>query len=156
MSAITSVPPVFSTNSSDLDTSNFNAAYDVWFTQSGSPLPPTSYSPGQGGAYLMVWLFKPANRQPRGSIAAAARTVDGVPGTWNVWFDPTGAAPCVSYVSSTPLDSLSFDLNRFIRDSVTNQYGITDSMYLSIVFAGFEIWNGGDGLQANQFCAKVN
>jgi hypothetical protein len=29
-------------------------------------------------------------------------------------------------------------------------------MYLSIVFAGFEIWSGGDGLQDKQFCAAVN
>jgi hypothetical protein len=28
-------------------------------------------------------------------------------------------------------------------------------MYLSIVFAGFEIWGGGDGLQAKAFCANV-
>jgi hypothetical protein len=59
-------------------------------------------------------------------------------------------------VSTIPLDSLSFDLNRFIQDSVANGYGITSSMYLSIVFAGFEIWGGGDGLQVKQFCAKVN
>ncbi len=28
-------------------------------------------------------------------------------------------------------------------------------MYLSIIFAGFEVWGGGDGLQVKQFCANV-
>jgi hypothetical protein len=28
-------------------------------------------------------------------------------------------------------------------------------MYLNIVFAGFEIWGGNDGLQVKQFCASV-
>jgi hypothetical protein len=155
VSAITSVPTIFSTNSSDFDTSNFNAAYDVWLTASGDPLPDTTYTPGPGGAYLMVWLFKPASRQPSGSIIAPTHTVDGVSGTWNVWAN-TANPRYIAYVSTTPLDTLSFDLNRFIRDSVTNGYGITDSMYLGIVFAGFEIWGGGDGLQVKQFCAKVN
>jgi hypothetical protein len=81
--------------------------------------------------------------------------VNGVPGAWDVWIDNTDPL-CISYVSTTRLDSLEFDLNKFIQDSVTNKYGITSSMYLSIVFAGFEIWGGGNDLQTKQFCAKVN
>jgi len=50
----------------------------------------------------------------------------------------------------------AYDLNDFIQDSVTNQYGITTSMYLSIIFAGFEVWGGGDGIECKQFCATVN
>jgi hypothetical protein len=38
---------------------------------------------------------------------------------------------------------------------VTKGYGITNSMYLSVIFAGFEIWGGGDGLQLQAFCANV-
>jgi hypothetical protein len=29
-------------------------------------------------------------------------------------------------------------------------------MYLSIIFGGFEVWSGGDGLELKQFCAVVN
>jgi hypothetical protein len=29
-------------------------------------------------------------------------------------------------------------------------------MYLSLIFAGFEVWSGGDGLECKQFCAAVN
>jgi cellulose 1,4-beta-cellobiosidase len=164
VSALTSVPTVFQTNASSLDTSNMNATYDVWFTATGTALSSRASSPGAGGAYLMVWMYKPADRQPRGGSGTAtgaspnhpAQTVSGVPGTWDVWVDSSTDPPCISYVSSTPLDGLAFDLNTFIQDAVTQKYGITTSMYLSIVFAGFEIWSGGDGLQAKQFCAAVN
>lgn len=154
VSALTSVPTIFSTNATSLDTANLNAAYDVWFTASNALLGRGQSSPGRGGAYLMVWLFDPENRQPRGTNDVPAHTVSGVPGTWDVWIDKTDPL-CISYVSTTPMDSLSFDLNNFIQDSVTNSYGITNSMYLSVIFAGFEIWGGGDGLDLKQFCADV-
>jgi len=57
---------------------------------------------------------------------------------------------------SPPLDGLEFDLNDFITDAVTKSYGLTSSMYLSIVFGGFEIWGGADGIQLSQFCVTVN
>ena len=166
VSAIKSVPTIFQTNASSLDTSNFNATYDVWFTASGGKLTSAMQNnPGTGGAYLMVWMYKPADRQPRGgNIDAqgvgtpnyAAQTVPGMPGTWDVWVDSKSDPLCISYVSSTPTDGLAFDLNNFIQDSVTKKYGITSSMYLNLVFGGFEIWSGGDGLQLKQFCAAVN
>ena len=59
-------------------------------------------------------------------------------------------------MSDTPLDGLTFDLNDFIKDAVAKSYGVTSSMYLSIVFGGFEIWGGADGIQLTQFCASVN
>jgi hypothetical protein len=153
VSALTGVPTIFSTNSDSKGTSNYNATYDVWFSQSSGGV--SGSDPGSGGAYLMVWLFKPSNRQPRGSIAVNGRMINGMPGAWDVWIDNTNP-PCISYVvSGAPLAQLSFDLNDFIQDAVTNKYGITASMYLSIVFAGFEVWGGGDGLQIKKFCATV-
>jgi hypothetical protein len=112
----------------------------------------------------MVWMFKPDARRPRGGVPQSAgdnqanftgHAVTGVPGTWDVWIDKTDPL-CISYVASEPIDGLAYDLNDFIQDSVTNQYGITASMYLSIVFAGTEIWSGGDGFEVKQFCAAVN
>ncbi len=154
VSALSNVYTSFSTNASSMGYSNYNAAYDVWLTATGTPLPSYQYDPGAGGAYLMVWLFKPTDRQPRGFNAHPGQTVHGLPGTWDVWVDSSNP-PCISYVSTTPLDKLDYDLNNFIQDSVTNNYGITSSMYLSIVFGGFEIWGGADGLTANAFCANV-
>jgi hypothetical protein len=156
VSSIHSIPTIYKTNNSSIGTSNHNAAYDVWFTQSGTPLSSGQSNPGAGGAYLMVWMFKPTDRQPRGSAAGHTnQTVAGVSGTWNVWVDTTNP-PCVSYVSTTPLDGLEFDLNAFIGDAVAKSYGLASSMYLSIVFGGFEIWGGADGIQLTQFCATVN
>jgi cellulose 1,4-beta-cellobiosidase len=152
VSALTSIPTIFSTNADQKGYSSYNAAYDVWFTQSNSPV--TGSDPGGGGAYLMVWLFKPTDKQPRGSIRANGRIISGVAGGWDVWYDATNP-PCVSYVSSDKLASLQFDLNDFIKDAVTSNYGITNSQYLSIIFAGFEVWGGGNGLQVKQFCASV-
>ncbi len=155
VSAITSVPTVFSTNAADQNMAHHNAAYDVWLTAQSTALGVSDYTPGPGGAYLMVWMFDPTNRQPRGSRVASRAVVDGVEGTWDIWVDRTDPA-CISYVSSTPRNGLAFDLNHFIRESVDNARGITDSMYLSIIFAGFEIWGGGNGLSVKNFCASVN
>lgn len=155
VSDIESVPTSFHTNSTRGGLANKNAAYDVWLTESGEPLPEDQYSPGSGGAYLMVWLFKPDDRQPRGTNAHPSHMVDGVEGSWDVWVDASNP-PCISYVSTDPLDGLNFDLNKFIQDSVDNGYGVTEDMYLSIIFAGFEIWGQGDGLSLDRFCAQVN
>jgi hypothetical protein len=155
VSTIQSVPTVFATNAADQSIANHNAAYDVWFTDTSKPLTASDYSPPTRGAYLMVWMFDPTNRQPRGTKARRAATIPGVEGTWDVWVDPS-TPPCISYVSVQPRNGLAFDLNKFIQDSVTNKHGITSSMYLSVVFAGFEIWGGADGVQVKNFCAQVN
>jgi hypothetical protein len=154
VSSIKTAPTSFHTNSTEGGLANKNAAYDVWLTATGDPLPSSQYSPGAGGAYLMVWLFKPTDRQPRGRNAHPAHAVEGAEGAWDVWVDPSNP-PCISYVATEPIDGLDFDLNAFIRDSVDNEYGLTDDMYLSVIFAGFEIWGGGDGLTVDRFCAAV-
>ena len=154
VSSIKSVSTVFSTNSDSIGKSNYNATYDVWFTKSAAPV--TGNDPGAGGAYLMVWQFLPSDRQPRGQPASSGRTVGNVPGVWNVWYDPsTDQMPCVSYVSLQPQSSLEFDLNDFIKDAIKGNWGVTSNQYLSIIFAGFEVWGGADGLQLKKFCANV-
>lgn len=155
VSALTTVPTVFSTNAADGTIANHNAAYDVWFTDTSAPLASSAYSPPPGGAFLMVWMFKPTGRQPRGNPVRTGATVAGVDGQWNVWVD-NSSPPCISYVSTNPRNGLAFDLNAFIKDSVAFKLGITNSMYLSIIFAGFEIWGGANGIQVKNFCAKVN
>jgi hypothetical protein len=157
VSSLTSVPTVFQTNNSTIGLSNHNATYDVWFTQGAQALGAGQGNPGAGGAYLMVWMFKPTDRQPRGSNAHQAQTVAGMTGKWDVWVDTVGQPPCISYVSTTPLDGLTFDLNDFIKDAVGKSYGVvTGAMYLSVVFGGFEIWGGADGIQLQRFCVSVD
>jgi hypothetical protein len=155
VATIQSVPTIFATNAADGSIANHNAAYDVWFTDTAAPLSTGAYGPPAGGAYLMVWLFNPTNRQPRGSRTRRGVTITGVEGTWDVWVDPS-SPPCISYVSVQPRDGFAFDLNKFIQDSVAKKHGITQNMYLSVIFAGFEIWGGANGVQVKNFCAQVN
>jgi hypothetical protein len=156
VSALTAVPTSYHTNNASIGLTNHNAAYDVWFTQNDQPLAQSQGNPGAGGAYLMVWMFKPTDRQPRGNdTGRVGVTVSGVSGTWEVWYDPTGVAPCVSYVSHSPIDGLDFDLNDFIQDAVAKGYGVKSTQYLNVVFGGFEVWGGSDGVQLTKFCANV-
>jgi hypothetical protein len=153
ISSLTSVPTIFQTNVDSQGVASYNAAYDVWLTANNSPV--TGSTPGADGAYLMVWQFKPSDKQPRGVIVADGRLIDGLPGAWTVWADTTNP-PCVSYVSVSKVADLQFDLNLFIQDAVKQKYGnIKSSQYLSIIFAGFEVWSGGNGLQVKRFCADV-
>ncbi len=154
VSALTSVPTIFSTNVNSKGDSNYNAAYDVWLTAGSGTV--SGNNPGSGGAYLMVWLFKPSDKYPRGTLRGNGTVVTGVKGGWDVWYDPsTDNMPCVSYVASSKLESIEYDLKYFIDDAIANGYGVKSSMYLSIIFAGFEVWGGGDGLQIKHFCANV-
>ncbi|MBN2574392.1 MAG: hypothetical protein JXP73_07490 [Deltaproteobacteria bacterium] len=153
LSSLTSVPTILSTNADSKGTSNYNVAYDVWLSASSGGVSGTN--PGAGGAYVMVWLFMPSDRQPRGRALANGRVIQGVSGGWSVWVDTTDPS-CVSYVADDNLASLEFDLNAFLKDAVANKYGnVTANQYLSIIFAGFEVWGGGDGLQIKRFCANV-
>jgi len=154
VSDLTKVNTVFQTNANSMGSSNYNVAYDVWFTPTATTLGSKETAPPSGGAYLMVWYFKSDNRQPRGSNRYPGKQVTGIPGSWDVWIDNTNP-PCISYVAKTKVESMDFDLNSFIQDSVKNSYGISSSMYLSIILAGFDIWGGADGLQAKAFCADV-
>jgi len=155
VSALTSVPTIFSTNVDTMGNTSYNATYDVWFTASSAPLSGSSVgSPGTDGAYLMVWQFMPSDKRPRGTLKANGSVITGVKGGWDVWYDSTNP-PCVSYVSSNKTATLEFDLNNFIQDAIQNSYGVKASQYLSIIFAGFEVWTGGDGLKINKFCANV-
>jgi hypothetical protein len=146
---------------------NFNATYDVWFAKT----PPTagSYNDAVSG-FIMVWFYKPSNNQPIGSKVRTATIANT---TWDVWVgnrnttatgtDGTGR-PVISYVAQSTVSSLSFDLKNFIDDAVSKAdtaSGITQtfssSWYLTDVFAGFEIWSGGDasGLQSTGFTCAV-
>ncbi|MBN2801482.1 MAG: hypothetical protein JXR91_00155, partial [Deltaproteobacteria bacterium] len=98
-------------------------------------------------------LIKSQVRQTaRGDVVASNVTVGGVDGTWDVWTD----GECISYVITSPVKSLTFDLNDFIEDAVTTHKGTIDNtMYLTNVYAGFEIWSGGAGLKSTDFYAVV-
>jgi hypothetical protein len=159
VTALTTVPTSWTWDDAgtlaDPDNNQYNATYDVWFSTSSAG-DPASVS-GPSGGFLMVWYHKPTVAQPIGSIKYSAVTIPGVPGTWNVWIGLNGTKPCISYVATTDIKSLSYDLNLFIKDAVANRPStILSSWSLTNVFAGFEIWKGGLNLQSTSFCAVVN
>lgn len=154
VSALTSVPTSWTWDDhgtlSDASANSYNATYDVWFSTSaqGDPMSPS-------GGFLMVWYHKPADAQPVGSKRYSAVSIPGVAGTWDVWIG--GSKPVISYVSTTDIHTLSFDLNSFIQDAVKNRSGsIQSNWYLTNVFTGFEIWRGGLNLESTTFCVYVN
>jgi hypothetical protein len=127
-------------------TGSYNASYDVWFS-TGAAGEPMASAPS--GGYLMVWYRKPPTDQPIGTSVATA-VIGGK--NWSVWYGTNSSSgkPCVSYIAQQTLNSLSFSLGDFIRDAVDRNY-IQNSWYMTNVFAGFEIWNGGTGLETTDF-----
>ena len=103
----------------------------------------------------MVWLHKPTMNQPIGSMMGTAM-INGT--NWNVWkgTNMTSKQPCISYVAVTDINTINFKLGDFIRDAVDKQGAIIkDSWYLTNVFAGYEIWSGGVGLETKDFTAAM-
>jgi hypothetical protein len=96
VSALTTVPTIISTNVDQKGSASYNAAYDVWFTAGSAALGKSDTNPGAGGAYLMVWLFMPSDKQPRGSIRVRSGSVDGMNGNWDVWYDDSTSQPPAS------------------------------------------------------------
>jgi hypothetical protein len=143
-------------------TSVFNATYDIWFANTP---PTTTYNDGIDG-FVMIWLRDPSGKQPIGSKQGSV-TIAGK--SWDVWKGPRGAgpmgsqssAPVVSFVNPTENDDSRAQnfTNVNIKDFITAAaaYGIPSSMYLTDVFGGFEIWNGGSGgnLSVDEFKCVV-
>ncbi|HEX3777535.1 MAG TPA: hypothetical protein VHV51_23855 [Polyangiaceae bacterium] len=152
ISSMKSVQTAWSNNAGSIS-GTYNAAYDVWFS-SGSGGDNGANSPS--GGYLMVWFYKPSGAQPIGSVQASSVSISSK--SWDVWYGGTqNGVPVVSYVATQSLTSYSFDLKAFINDAVANRPNtIKSGMALTNVFAGFEIWSGGDGLKTNNFCTIVN
>ena len=150
---------------------DFAAQYDVWFAKSA----PTAGSYGDAiSGDLQIWLYKPASRQPLGSML---RTVTLAGHTWNVWVGPRGSTstgtdgagrPVVTYVAQdSPVTSAIVDLKGFINDAIANgasdmagggtSQAFATSWYLTDVFGGFQIWTGSNatGLSCTTFASNI-
>ena len=145
VSSIASVPTTWNwtDNGTLTDSTNncYNATYDVWFSTNQAGEPNAS---APSGGYLMVWLYEPADAHPIGSAPSySGVSIPSVAGTWDIWIGNNGTIPCISYVNVSGTQSLSFDLNVFIKDAVNNRPNtIQNSWYLTNVFTGFEISAG--------------
>ncbi len=122
----------------------YDAAYDIWFD-------PTPRRDGQNtGAEIMVWLNHTGSVQPVGSRVGTANIAGA---TWDVWFGNIGWN-VISYVRTSPTNSISFAVRNFYDDTVNRGYG-QRSWYLTSVQAGFEPWVGGAGLAVNNFSYSI-
>ncbi|MEV3853776.1 cellulose binding domain-containing protein [Streptomyces sp. NPDC050095] len=121
----------------------WDAAYDLWFNST----PTTDDQPD--GTELMIWINHRGGVQPIGSRTATV-TLDGR--TWDVWTGPGASGwKVVSYVLQGGATAVTdLDVKRLVDDA-TARGQINPAHYLIDAEAGFEIWQGGQGLGVNSF-----
>jgi hypothetical protein len=151
--AITSIPTRFRHNA---EVGDYNATYEAWF----SPAAPGGEYNSAQSAYLMVWTYKPLNREPIGTRSV---TVSIGGRAWGLYVGPRGGSgpdanvPVISYINEgQSLLDISVDFNLFIVDAVGRNLGLTANQFLTDIFAGFEIWDEGEAVQLREFTAVVN
>ena len=127
------------------DTGAYDIAYDLWFNKT----PTTSGQPD--GTELMIWLNHRGGVQPAGSQIGSV-TLAGT--TWDVWQGKMPSWTYIAYVRQTPADSVDLDLRAFTQDAV-GRAAIDPAWYLIDIEAGFEIWQGGQGLVSTGFKVRV-
>lgn len=119
-------------------------AYDIWFNQSSAPS-----NNGSGGMEMMVWLNHEGSVEPAGSPVASNVNLGGR--SYTVWYAGSGPGGTVSYVLSQPSTSVTnLDLAPLAADAVSRGY-MSSSWWLIDVEAGFEPWQGGQGLAITSF-----
>ncbi|HKO50986.1 MAG TPA: hypothetical protein VJV79_24930 [Polyangiaceae bacterium] len=135
----------------------FNAAYDVWFAPGSGDAGPGTRS------FLMVWFHKTSEVFAEGegeSHSGGVATINGK--SFNTYVSQQfEGRPIISYVASASIKEWSFDLNDFITDAKTRTSTaqptpvISNNLYLTNVFAGFEVWSGATNLKTDKFCIEV-
>ena len=124
----------------------YDVAYDIWFNST----PTTGGQPD--GTELMIWLNSRGGVSPFGSETGTS-TVDG--DNWGVWTGQQTSWKIISYTLNPGGTSFSnLDLKAIIQDAV-NRGSINPANYLIDVEAGFEIWQGGQGLATNSFSVSA-
>lgn len=136
----------------------YNVAYDVWFSPNGADQGPGNRS------FLMVWFHKTGGVYAEGEGEGHSAGTFSIGGkNFNVYVSTQfEGRPIISYVATSQITEWSFDLNDFITDSLTRSStgnggkpAITSNLYLTNIFAGFEIWSGSQNIKTNAFCAEV-
>lgn len=121
----------------------YNASYDLWFNT-------TPTTTGQPDAHeIMVWINKRGAIQPVGSLVASNVSIAGQ--SWNIWM----GSVVTSYVRTSNATAFSnMNLKAFVTDAY-NRGRINQAWYLIAVEAGFEIWQGGQGLASTEYSVFV-
>lgn len=126
----------------------YNVSMDIWFNSA----PVTDDQPD--GTELMIWMNHRGGVQPIGSRTATVQ-LDGR--TWDVWTGPGASGwKVISYVLQDGATELTdFNVKGLIDDGV-GRGSISPAHYLIDAEAGFEIWQGGQGLGMNEFSFEAS
>ncbi|HZP54786.1 cellulose binding domain-containing protein [Actinocrinis sp.] len=125
----------------------YDVSYDIWFNST----PTTSGQPD--GTEVMIWINSRGGVQPFGSQTGSAN-IAGM--NWNVWTGRQTSWNIISYVLNPGATSVSnLDLKAMFNDAVARG-SINPNHYLIDVEAGFEIWQGGQGLGTNSFSVSAS
>ena len=120
----------------------YDVAYDIWFNST----PTTTGQPD--GTEMMIWLNSRGGVQPFGSQTGTS-TAAGL--NWNVWTGNQTSWKIISYVLNPGATSVTnLDIKALINDAVSRG-SLNPAHYLIDAEAGFEIWQGGQGLATNSF-----
>jgi len=125
----------------------YDVAYDIWTNTT----PTTTGQPN--GTELMIWLNSRGGVQPFGSQTATGVNVAGH--TWNVWQGNQTSWKIISYVLSPGATSISNLDIKALMDDASARGSLDESNYLLDSEAGFEIWQGGQGLASNSYTFNV-
>jgi hypothetical protein len=128
----------------------YDVAYDIWFNR-------TRFTSGPpDGGELMIWLAHRGGGQiVPGGVRVARVTIGGYSYTVWLWPGSGRAHEQVSYVMNRPAHAVqNLDLSAIISDAARRGY-LGGSSWLLNVQAGFEMWQGGVGLETKSFAVHV-
>jgi len=125
----------------------WDASFDIFFT------PCNDHGESQSGCTqntqpareMMIWLSHYGPAIPGGNPTEV--TIGGL--NFNLWRDHQSMWYVMRSPSLTHPHVHNLVLGDFVKDAVNRGYIPSPSWYLMDVEAGFEIWQGGQGLQAN-------
>jgi hypothetical protein len=131
-----------------VDDATFDASYDIW-------LGPTATNPSVNKQEIMIWLNKQGQINPVCCQVKENNPVKIAGRDWQVWSGWNGQNDVISYVAANPpIPSITFDVLDFIADAAKRAN--IDGFYLTSIQAGFEPWQGGQGLAIERFRATVD
>lgn len=112
---------------------NYDVAYDVFFSPNSDPSTPS--------AEMMVWVGG-ANDTPVGSLVASNVSLGGVGGTWNVWAGSNGSWPVYSFVRTATANSFSANLQPFVYYIAYTKGWLNQTWFILDMEFGCEIQAG--------------
>jgi chitodextrinase len=129
-------------NTTQVGSGAYDVAYDLWINSA----PSTAGQPD--GTEIMIWLNSRGGVQPFGGKTGTSSAAGH---SWDVWTGNQTSWKIISYVLQGGGTSFSgLDVKALIDDAVSRG-SVNPNHYLIDAEAGFEVWQGGQGLATNSF-----